>query len=98
MSQNAAESSLEDLEIKPYLITKLRNAGIESIFDLAVSVPLDLLEYCPEQVAVDLAMRARKALADKGALVKNFILPKISWKEEKIYSNVLRDLQDLIHF
>jgi len=71
MSQNAA-ISLEDLEIKPYLITKLKNAGIQSIFDLAVSIPLDLLEYCPEGVALDLVMRARKALTDSGTLAKDF--------------------------
>jgi len=74
MSQNAA-ISLEDLEIKPYLITILKSAGTESIFDLAVSIPLDLLEYCPgydERVALDLVMRARKALTDSGALAKEF--------------------------
>jgi hypothetical protein len=56
MSQHAA-ISLEDLEIKPYLITKLKNAGIQSIFDLAVSIPLDLLEYCPEGVALEKTCR-----------------------------------------
>jgi len=74
MSQNAA-ISLEDLEINPYLITKLKSAGIESIFDLAVSVPLDLLELCPsydERVALDLVMRARKVLTDSGTLAKEF--------------------------
>ena len=44
MSQNAAEIGLEDLETKPYVITKLKNAGIESIFDLAISVPHDLMD------------------------------------------------------
>jgi hypothetical protein len=52
MSQNAAESSLEDLEIKPYLITKLKSAGIESIFDLAIAVPHQLFEGGDEQVAL----------------------------------------------
>jgi hypothetical protein len=50
----------------------LKSAGIESIFELAVSVPLDLLEYCPEQVAVDLVMRVRKALTDSGTFGKDF--------------------------
>jgi DNA repair protein RadA len=57
------------------LITKLKNAGIQSIFDLAVSVPIDLLELCPgynERVALDLVMRARKVLTDSGTLAKEF--------------------------
>jgi hypothetical protein len=44
MSRNAAELALEDLEIKPYVITKLKNAGIISIFDLAISIPHDLMD------------------------------------------------------
>jgi hypothetical protein len=50
----------------------LKSAGIESIFELAVSVPLDLLEYCTEQVAVDLVMRVRKALTNSGTFGKDF--------------------------
>jgi hypothetical protein len=41
MPQQAAELMLEDLEIKPYVITKLKNAGIESVSDLAISLPHD---------------------------------------------------------
>jgi hypothetical protein len=44
MSQNATKMRLEDLEIKPHLITRLKGAGIESIFDLAISVPYQLIE------------------------------------------------------
>jgi len=45
MSQNASELRLEDLpEVKPHLITKLKGAGIESIFDLAISIPYQLIE------------------------------------------------------
>ena len=44
MSQNATKIRLEDLEIKPHLINKLKNAGIESIFDLAISIPHQLIE------------------------------------------------------
>lgn len=45
MSRNANELRLEDLaEVKPHLITKLRSAGIESIFDLAISIPHQLVE------------------------------------------------------
>jgi hypothetical protein len=34
---------LEDLEIKQYMISKLKMAGIESIFDLAISIPHQLM-------------------------------------------------------
>ncbi len=44
MSQNVSGLRLEDLEIKPDLITRLRGAGIESIFDLAISIPHQLIE------------------------------------------------------
>ena len=44
MVQNDNGLQLEDLEIKPHLITKLKGAGIESIFDLAISIPHQLIE------------------------------------------------------
>lgn len=44
MPRNAAKMRLEDLEIKPQLITQLKSAGIESIFDLAVFIPYNLIE------------------------------------------------------
>ena len=45
MSRDANELRLEDLpEVKPHLVTKLRGAGIESIFDLAISIPHQLIE------------------------------------------------------
>jgi DNA repair protein RadA len=75
MSQNAAISSLEDLELQPQIITLLKKAGIESIFDLAISVPQDLFEHCGltnERLALDLVMKAKKALIDSGTLVKDF--------------------------
>ncbi|MFZ0895848.1 MAG: hypothetical protein WAZ77_15245 [Candidatus Nitrosopolaris sp.] len=43
MSQNVSSLRLEDLEIKPHLITKLKGAGIDSIFDLAISIPHQLI-------------------------------------------------------
>ena len=79
MSQNAAELRLEDLEIKPYLITKLKNAGIESIFDLAISIPHDLIDIgggilsgTSEDIALDLVTKAKNALVNSGILVKDF--------------------------
>jgi hypothetical protein len=78
MSQNASKLRLEDLEIKPHLITKLKGAGIESIFDLAISTPHQLIEdggiltVADTQIAVDLVMKAKKALIDSGLLAKDF--------------------------
>ena len=45
ISQNADELLLEDLpEVKPHLITKINRAGIESVFDLAIAIPHELIE------------------------------------------------------
>ncbi|MGB6592197.1 MAG: DNA repair and recombination protein RadA [Candidatus Nitrosopolaris sp.] len=79
MSQAATKMRLDDLEIKPHLITKLKMAGIESIFDLAISIPHQLIEDgggmlagSDEHVALDLVMKAKKALIDSGLLSKDF--------------------------
>src|SRR4249920_3673030 len=78
MSQNATKMRLEDLEIKPHLITKLKGAGIESIFDLAISIPHQLIEDggiltgADAQIALELVMKAKKALIDSGLLAKDF--------------------------
>jgi hypothetical protein len=44
MSQAAAKVRLVDLDIKPYVITKLKMAAIQSIFDLAISIPHQLVD------------------------------------------------------
>ena len=76
MSQNATKIRLEDLEIKPHLITKLKNAGIESIFDLAISIPHQLIEDDGVLTGADaqivLEIEAKKALIDSGLLAKDF--------------------------
>ena len=78
MSQNDSCLRLEDLEIKPHLITKLKGAGIESIFDLAVSIPHQLIEEggiltgADTNIALDIVMKAKKALIDSGWLARNF--------------------------
>jgi hypothetical protein len=104
MSQTTTKMRLEDLEIKPHLITKLKMAGIESIFDLAISIPHQLIEDgggmltgADEHVALDLVMKAKKALIDSGLLAKDFSTAEEKEKE-KIYSNVPQVLQSLIHF
>jgi hypothetical protein len=78
MSQNATKMRLEELEIKPHLITKLKGAGIESIFDLAISIPHQLIEEggiltgADAESALELVMKAKKALIDSGWLAKDF--------------------------
>jgi DNA repair protein RadA len=75
MSRNAAVSRLDGLELQPQIIERLKNIGIESISDLAISVPQDLFEHCgitDERSALDLVMRAKKALIESGTLVKDF--------------------------
>src|SRR6266568_902739 len=78
MSQNVSGLRLEDLEIKPHLITKLKGAGIESIFDLAISIPHQLVEDGgiltgkDTNVALDIVMKAKKALIDSGLLAREF--------------------------
>jgi hypothetical protein len=44
MSKNAVKIPLEDLEIKPDLLNKLKIGRIESIFDLAISIPHQLID------------------------------------------------------
>ena len=79
MSQNATELRVEDLpEVRPHLITKLKGAGIESLFDLAISIPHQLTEDggiltgADTAIALDLVMKAKKALIDSGLLAKDF--------------------------
>jgi hypothetical protein len=71
MSQTAGKTGLEDLDIKPYVITKLKMAGIHSIFDLA-DINNDMLTGTNEQVALELVTKAKKALVDSGLLFKDF--------------------------
>ena len=72
MSQNVNGLRLEELEIKPHA------AGIESIFDLAISIPHQLIEdggilAGPDiHIALDIVMKAKKALIDSGLLAKDF--------------------------
>ena len=74
MPQTAAKTRLEDLDIKPYIITKLKMAGIQSVFDLAISIPHQLVDGmltgANEQVALELVTKAKKALVDSGLLFK----------------------------
>ena len=73
MSRNAVELKLDDLEIKPNLITKLKNAGIESIFDLAVSIPHDLndnmLSGTDKGIALDIVIHKMTTTKSRGASI-----------------------------
>ena len=67
MSQAAAKVCLEDLDIKPYMITKLKMAGIESVSDLAISIPHQLVDIqggmltgTDEHVALELVTKAEQ--------------------------------------
>ena len=79
MSQAAAKMRLEDLDIKPYMLTKLKMAGIQSVFDLAISIPHQLIDLegrmltgTDEHIALELVTKAKKALVDSGLLYKDF--------------------------
>jgi DNA repair protein RadA len=79
-----SDLELEDLPgIEPYLISKLKRAGIQSVLDLAVSIPYELVlgggDYNEGNGIADdidtiseLVMRAKKALIDSGILSKEF--------------------------
>jgi DNA repair protein RadA len=79
VSQAATKFRLEDLDIKPYAITKLKMAGIQSVFDLAISIPHQLVNIgggrltgTNEHAALELVTKAKKALVDSGLLYKDF--------------------------
>jgi DNA repair protein RadA len=74
MSQNAINMRLEDLEIKPYLLNKPKSGGI----DLTISIPQQLIDIggvladADGQTALELVMKAKRALIDSGLLAKEF--------------------------
>jgi DNA repair protein RadA len=80
---HVSDLQLEDLPgVEPHLISKLKSAGIQSILDLAVSVPHELAagggEYDDNAITADTGtiseavLKAKKALIDSGALIKEF--------------------------
>jgi DNA repair protein RadA len=61
------------------MITKLKMAGIQSVFDLAISIPHQLVDIgsgmltgTDEHVALELVTKAKNALVDSGLLYKDF--------------------------
>jgi DNA repair protein RadA len=78
---HVSDLQLEDLPgVQPHLISKLKQAGVNSVLDLAASIPQELAGAGYEGNAVsadtetisELVLKAKKALADSGALVKEF--------------------------
>ena len=105
MSQNASELRLEDLPgVKPHLITRLKNAGIESLFGLAISIPHQLTEDggiltgADLTIALDLVMKAKNALIDSGLLAKDFATAEEILEKRKNLLRCTTGLQSLIPF
>jgi DNA repair protein RadA len=81
MSQAVAKIRLEDLDMIPYITAKLKMAGIQSVFDLAISIPHQLVDIggsggmltgTDEHFALELVTKAKKALVGAGLLYKDF--------------------------
>ena len=80
---HVSDLQLDDLPgVEPHLLSRLRRAGIQSVLDLAVSIPHKLVagggDFDDSGVAADsetisdLVLKAKKALMDSGVLSKEF--------------------------
>jgi DNA repair protein RadA len=82
---HVSDLQLEDLPgVQPHLISKLKQAGVRSVLDLAVYIPNELAAdgegggYEGNAVSADsetisqLVLKAKKALTDSGVLIKEF--------------------------
>jgi DNA repair protein RadA len=82
---HVSELRLEDLpDVEPYLINKLKRAGIQSVLVLAASIPIELAgggDYIDDnnsaitadiETISQLIGKAKKALIDSGSLNKEF--------------------------
>jgi DNA repair protein RadA len=78
-----SDLQLEDLPgVEPHMINKIKRAGIQSVTDLAVAIPVELLagDYVDNnaipgadiEIVFQLVMKAKKALMDSGVLDKEF--------------------------
>jgi DNA repair protein RadA len=77
MSTSLNAFPLEDLkDVEPSIITKLKHAGIQSIQDLAVSLPIELVMERGVgkdlETMSELVMKAKETLIDSGWLNKEF--------------------------
>ena len=80
---HVSDLQLEDLPgVQQHLISKLKQAGVQSVLDLAVSIPNELAVggegYEGNAISADmetiteLVLKAKRALVDSGALIKEF--------------------------
>ena len=77
---HVSDLQLEDLPgVQPHLVNKLKQAGIQSVLDLAVSIPHELaiggegsVISADTETISELVLKAKKALADSGSLIKEF--------------------------
>jgi DNA repair protein RadA len=78
---HVSDLQLEDLPgVQPHLINKLKQAGVNSVLDLAASTPNELAGEGYEGKAIstdtetisELVLKAKKVLADSGALINEF--------------------------
>ena len=79
---HVSDLQLQDLPgVEPYMINKLKRAGIQSVTDLAVSTPVELIagDYADNnsieadlETVFELVTKAKKALMDSGVLDKEF--------------------------
>lgn len=73
--QAITEFSIEDLpNIKPISVTRLKRIGIESILELATSIPQEVATEAGEtlETAIDLILEAKNTLSNIGLLSKEF--------------------------
>jgi DNA repair protein RadA len=79
---HVSDLQLQDLPgVEPYMLSKLKRAGIQSVTDLAVSTPVELIagDYADNspieadiETVFQLVTKAKKALMDSGVLDKEF--------------------------
>ena len=75
MAQKSADIQLEDLEgIGPATVGKLKEVGIESVLQLAVAMPDEIMnEVGSREKAYDLISKARKTLQENNIIEREFV-------------------------
>ena len=87
ISQNIADLQLEDLGgIGPATRKKLKQAGIESVLQLAVALPDELVENIggSKETAYQYISQARKTLQDNNMVEKEFVpaTEALEWRKQ----------------
>src|SRR5437773_11688845 len=76
MAQSIVDAELKDLDgVGPATKQKLKDAGVESILDLAAALPEELVEMAgvTDEKASAIIYTARRSLMDSGLLDQDFI-------------------------